>query len=410
MRYSFFWFLVLFCFHVHADTLQVGRGKKYSSIKSALEVAHNGDTVMVFPGDYREGNIIIKKAIVLTGINRPLLDGLKKSEVLSIKSDSVTVKGFRVVRSNFSTLEDPAAIKVYDSNYVVIEDNILEDNFFGIYIQYGRHCAIKNNVIKAYGKDEQMIGNGIHCWKSDSLLIIGNNVSGHRDGIYFEFVTNSLIWRNVSHFNIRYGLHFMFSNNDAYISNVFKNNGSGVAVMFTKHVRMFNNHFMENWGDASYGLLLKEISDCHILGNKFTKNTAAIYLEGVSRAEISRCTFEENGWGMQIQASCMDNHIFDNDFIRNTFDVSTNGDLVLNSFYENYWDKYEGYDLNKDKTGDIPYHPLSLFSMIAESNASAMLMYRSFVVMLMDRTEKIMPSITPDNFVDNQPRMKRVNL
>ena len=50
----------------------------------------------------------------------------------------------------------------------------------------------------------------------------------------------------------------MFSNDDSYISNLFKNNGAGVAVMFSKSLKMFNNTFEENWGDSAYGLLLKE--------------------------------------------------------------------------------------------------------------------------------------------------------
>ena len=58
----------------------------------------------------------------------------------------------------------------------------------------------------------------------------------------------------------------------------------------------------------------------------------------------------------------MDIAVTGNNFLSNTFDVSTNGSLVLNSFNYNYWDKYEGYDLNKDNIGDIPYHPVSLFS------------------------------------------------
>jgi nitrous oxidase accessory protein len=33
----------------------------------------------------------------------------------------------------------------------------------------------------------------------------------------------------------------------------------------------------------------------------------------------------------------------------------------LMNLIENYWDKYEGYDLDKNKIGDIPYHPLSLY-------------------------------------------------
>jgi nitrous oxidase accessory protein len=148
-------------------------------------------------------------------------------------------------------MEDFAGIKIYNSRDVVIRNNILDDTFFGIYSQYGTNCTIEKNTLTAYSKQEQQAGNGIHCWKSDSMRIIANTISGHRDGIYFEFVTNSVIWRNTSFNNLRYGLHFMFSNNDAYITNIFKNNGAGVAVMFSNHVKMFHNFFEENWGDAA---------------------------------------------------------------------------------------------------------------------------------------------------------------
>jgi nitrous oxidase accessory protein len=113
---------------------------------------------------------------------------------------------------------------------------------------------------------------------------------------------------------------------------------------------------------------------------------------------------------MKIQASCMDNVINNNNFIKNTFDISTNGTLVLNTFNENYWDKYEGYDLNKDNIGDIPYHPLSLFSVIVENNEPAMLLYRSFMVSLLDKSEKMLPSLTPENFIDNKPLMRAAKL
>ena len=307
-------------------------------------------------------------------------------------------------------MDDPGGIKVYYSNHVTVSDNYLYDNFFGVYMLCCKNCLIKNNKIVALGKEEQMIGNGIHCWKSDSMLIIANNISGHRDGIYFEFVTHSVIWRNISTYNIRYGLHFMFSNDDSYFTNLFRGNGAGVAVMFTSRVIMINNTFEENWGDAAYGLLLKEISDSYIYGNHFVKNTSGIYMEGTNRIYISMNVLQSNGWGMKIQASCMDNTITNNNFVSNTFDISTNGSLVLNTFNENYWDKYEGYDLNRDQTGDIPYHPLSLFSVIIEKNPPAMLLYRSSMVMLLDKSEKVLPSLTPDNFIDHKPRMHALPL
>ncbi len=393
-----------------ATSFEVGGNKPFNKIKSALAQAKNGDTVFVHKGIYKEGNIIIDKEIKFIGKNFPVLDGQKKFEVLSVKSNNVLIYGFRIENSGFATLEDPCGIRVYDSKHVYILNNILDDNFFGIYLQNCEMCIIKNNRITAYGVAEQQIGNAIHCWKGDSLQIIGNRVSGHRDGIYFEFVTNSIIWRNISTNNIRYGLHFMFSNNDAYITNVFKNNGAGVAVMFTKNVKMFNNTFEENWGDASYGLFLKEISDSYIFGNRFIKNTSGIHMEGTSRIKVEKNVFESNGWGMKIQASCMDNEVVTNNFVANTFDISTNGTLVLNTFNGNYWDKYEGYDLDRNKIGDVPYHPLSLFSVIVENNPPAMLLFRSFMVSLLDKSEKMIPSLTPDNFIDKTPLMHSLSL
>jgi nitrous oxidase accessory protein len=366
--------------------------------------------VLVFPGVYQEGSLVIDKPLLVKGSDFPVLDGQHKFEVVSIKSDDVVFEGFRVENSGMATLDDPGGIKVYDSKNVVIRNNRLKNNFFGIYLQYSSSCVIRGNSVVATATEEQQIGNAIHCWKSDSLQIIANDVSGHRDGIYFEFVTHSVIWRNKAHKNIRYGLHFMFSNQDSYFSNIFVDNGAGVAVMFTRNVTMMNNIFSDNWGDAAYGLLLKEISDSYIMGNRFTRNTSGIFMEGTNRIVVEKNIFDGNGWAMQVQASCMDNNIRGNNFTGNTFDITTNGTLVLNKFNGNYWDKYEGYDLDKNKVGDIPYHPISLFSMIVQNNPTAMLLYRSFLVTLLDRSEKLLPSLTPDDFRDETPSMKAFNL
>ncbi len=402
-------FLYFLCFIVNKDsiaaTLQVGKGRQYSSIKSALEKSEDGDTILIGKGIYREGNIIINKAVCLLGEAMPVLDGELTYEILSVKRDNVIIKGLQLQNCGRTTMSDPGAIKVYDAKNVLIEENILLNNYFGIYLQYSRNCIIKNNVLKASLKEEYQSGNGIHCWKSDSLQIIGNRVYGHRDGIYFEFVTQSVIWRNIAHHNLRYGLHFMFSHKNAYITNYFKSNGAGVAVMFTKEVVMMNNTFEENWGDAAYGVLFKELSDCYLSGNKFIRNTTGIFFDGSNRITAEHNTFKANGWGMRMQANCMDNKIEKNNFLGNTFDVTTNGTLTLNHFNGNYWDKYEGYDLDKDRFGDVLYHPLSLYAVIVEKNPPAMLLYRSFMISLLDKSEKILPSLTPENFVDNQPRM-----
>ncbi|SDC06266.1 nitrous oxide reductase family maturation protein NosD [Niabella drilacis] len=396
--------------HTPAATLHVGNGGPFTKIRPALAASHPGDSIIIGRGIYKEGNLIIDKPLFILGEGMPVLDGEFRYEILSVKSDRVTIKGLTLRNSGHSVLNDPGAIKVYDASYVTITDNILLNNYFGIYLQYAAHCIVRNNTITASQKEEHLSGNGIHCWKSDSLQITGNRITGHRDGIYFEFVTHSVIWRNIARNNLRYGLHFMFSHNNAYITNYFKNNGAGVAVMFTKHVIMLNNTFEENWGDAAYGILFKELSDCCLSGNRFIKNTTGILFDGSNRIVVTRNVFRENGWGIRIQANCMDNSIRQNNFMGNTFDLATNGTLMLNQFTDNYWDKYEGYDLNRDRTGDVPYRPLSMYSMIVERNPPAMLLYRSFIIRLLDQSEKIIPTLTPEQLIDNRPRMIPYNL
>lgn len=410
-RYFFIFIICISLAHVsYANVIYVGKGQRVTTIKKALSVSHTGDTIVIKKGVYKEGNIIVDKAVCLLGENMPVLDGELKYEVLSVKSDGVTISGLLIQNSGRGAMDDTGGIKVYDARNVTVTGNVLLNNYFGIYLQYTTHCLVKNNIIKASQKEENQSGNGVHCWKSDSLQIIGNKIEGHRDGIYFEFVTASVIWRNISKYNLRYGLHFMFSHSNAYITNYFKSNGAGVAVMFTKKVVMMNNTFEENWGDAAYGVLFKELSDCYLSGNRFIKNTTGVFFDGSNRIIAENNLFQANGWGMRMQANCMDNTIRNNNFMGNTFDVATNGTLTLNHFDGNFWDKYEGYDLNKDKTGDVPYHPLSLYAVIVEKNPPAMLLYRSFMIGLLDKSEKILPSLTPENFIDNKPRMGPYNL
>ena len=145
---------LFFSSFLHAHVIEVGANKPVKSIKKAISLAKIGDTVLVHKGVYREGNIVIDKRIVFLGEGYPVLDGQKKYEVLSIKADSVVVQGFKVIKSGYASLEDPCAIKVYNKSHVVIQNNILDDNFFGIYIQNGKNCLIKNNTIVAYGKEE----------------------------------------------------------------------------------------------------------------------------------------------------------------------------------------------------------------------------------------------------------------
>lgn len=401
---------LLFFKALSAKTIVVGRNQVITSLRKAVQLANDKDTIILQNGLYKEGNIIINKQLFLIGIDNPVLDGENKYEILTISGNGIVVKGIEFHNSGYSSTNDFASIGIIDAQNIIIENNTIIHSYFAIHFANASQCLIRNNNITGTPKTEQTSGNGIHLWKCDKMVVENNDIQGHRDGIYFEFVTNSIIEDNNSHNNIRYGLHFMFSNNDAYLQNTFNNNGAGVAVMYSHHVQMQRNTFENNWGPSAYGLLLKEISDASILQNKFVGNTSGIVMESTNRIEVQLNAFQNNGWSLRIQASCNDNIVHHNNFQGNTFDIATNGTMMLNKFYNNYWDKYEGYDMNKDLVGDIPYHPVSMYSMVIEQNPNSVILLRSFMVSLLDKAEKAIPSLTPENMVDDQPLMKPLGL
>lgn len=397
---------VLLAGNVFAGKIIVGKNKPVSTLREGIKLAKEGDTILLNKGLYKESNIIIDKSVFLEGIGRPVLDGEYKNEILTLTGKNIAIRGIHFINAGYSSINDFAAIKVIDAVNVLIENNVISNASFAIHIANSTRSIVRNNIIIGTNKSEHSSGNGIHLWKCENMTVENNSIRGHRDGIYFEFVTGSVIRNNISELNVRYGLHFMFSHSDTYQNNTFHNNGAGVAVMYSKNVRMEDNVFDRNSGASAYGILLKDISDSHIQNNKFTGNTVAIHMEGSSRIEIGKNIFKGNGWAAKVQASCDENTFHHNNFYGNTFDIATNGSKTLNRFYNNYWDKYDGYDMNKDGIGDIPYHPVSMYSMIAEQNPNTLILLRSFMVSLLDKAEKAIPSLTPENLIDDKPMIK----
>jgi len=197
----------------------------------------------------------------------------------------------------------------------------------------------------------------------------------------------------------------MFSDDNEYHKNKFARNGAGAAVMFSKRVKMTGNTFQDNWGPSSYGLLLKELYDSELTGNTFYRNTIGINGENCTRMKYNENIFSENGWGIRIRGGCYQNDFWDNNFLNNTFDVAYDNNVNDNKFYDNYWSDYTGYDLNKDGIGDVPYRPVKLFSYISNRTPESIVLLRSLFIDIMNFSEKVAPAFTPENLVDETPRM-----
>lgn len=408
LKHIFFASLFMTCVSsIHAQ-VTVEKNGRIPSIQMAVDMASAYDTIRVMPGTYTESNIGINKPLTIEGIDRPMVDGNGEGYIFIIKADSVILRGFDIRNTGRSYVRDYAAIIIEGVSDFTIEDNRLDDVFFGIYLAETERGVVRNNRVEAYDSREASSGNGIHLWSVSNPRIIDNTVIGMRDGIYLEFVDQAEIHGNESNQNNRYGLHYMFSDGGRYSDNTFRRNGAGVAVMYSDNVNMFNNLFEHNWGTAAYGLLLKDINHSRIEGNRFIRNTVAIYSEGSNHVQIHRNHIEQNGWAINVKTNSMNNRFTENNFIENSFDVRTDSPRNNNVFEGNHWSGYEGYDLDGDGIGDVPYRPVRLFSMIMERQPESMILLRSTFIKLLDTAERVAPVLTPKTLFDEHPKMSRI--
>ena len=404
IRYLF----ILIFFQLPAQSITVCLECKIQNISDAIEFSKPFDTIFFKNEIFYEKDLVINKPLTLIG-NKTVVDVNFLGGGFYVKSNNVNISGFIINNIKSSYIKDIAAIQTYNVSNFSFSNNEFNMPFFAILIKKSSKGIINNNTINGNAIDEISSGNGIHLWHTDNVIIEKNKISKMRDGVYLEFVNNAIIKNNLSIKNKRYGLHFMFSNNNIFEKNFFESNGVGVAVMFSKNITMNSNYFMKNWGMASYGLLLKEIYDAEIYANIFQENTISINTEGSSRLNYFNNTFLENGWAVKIAGGCYNNHFRENDFIRNTFDVSTRGTQNDNNFESNHWSNYAGYDLNKDGIGDVPYRPMKLFSYIVNTIPEAIILQRSLFIDLLNFSEKVSPIFTPKDVIDKTPLINKIN-
>jgi nitrous oxidase accessory protein len=391
---------------LQSGALVVSPQGQLRTLSAAIAAARPGDTVRVRAGTYRESAVTIDRPLTLLGDSGAVLDGQGKGGILIVHADHVTVGGLDFRDTGMAYSEDRAALLVENARDCRIERNRFERTFFAIYLAAVTDCAVAENEIAGRPGREAETGNGIHLWSSRNVRVTGNHVSGHRDGIYLEFTRHADVRDNLSERNVRYGMHFMYSDSSSYVGNTFRSNGSGVAVMYTKVVRMSGNVFTSNQGAASYGLLLKEIQDPSLEGNLFTGNTVGLLADGADRLRAVGNRFEDNGWAIRLFASTVDGRFESNAFRRNSFDVAVNGTGTSTVFSGNWWEAYRGWDLDHDGIGDVPYRPMRLFATLVERTRPALLLQRSLFVKLLDAAERAIPVLTPSNVIDDRPLMR----
>lgn len=393
---------------LYAAELRVCAACPFTDPEKAISAAVPGDTVILDGGTYSVSTLIINKTLKLQGRNGAVLDGQQRGNVIRIyKADDVEIENIIIKNGGVSDIDEYAGIYVEYSKRCSIHNNEILRTAYGIYIANSSDCVVRGNHIRGEIENEVHAGNGIHIWSSTGTQLLENRIEKHRDGLYFEFATGMLIQKNECMNNIRYGMHFMFAGDNVFKENLFHDNSTGVAVMYSRNITVLNNEFRDSRGFSAYGLLLKDIVSSRFEDNLFSANTVALFLDNCGRNEFRRNLVKSNGWAVRILGSSDGNNFEDNAFVDNVFDISTNSRDNPNSYRSNFWSKYTGYDLNRDGFGDVPYYPVQIFGYWVGKYELLIFLLSSPLVEFLEFAERAFPVITPTSLTDPRPVFKK---
>lgn len=339
-----------------------------NSITEAISQAQPGDTIEVHGGVYNE-HLAIDKPVTLVGVDRPVIDGGGTGIIVDISAPDVTVRGFTVRNSGKVLEKEDGGIETRGER-TLIEDNILEEVLFGIYLNGAPNSTIRNNQVSGYDLAPAVRGDLIRLWYSHDSVMEGNTVEGGRDAVIW-FSKGAHIRNNVIR-NGRYGLHFMFDDDNVLTGNYLEGNSVGAYLMNSKNLTVLGNTFAFNRGPSGYGLGLKDMDGIEAHDNRFVGNRVAVYLDNPPAASgvkdrVQRNLFAYNDIGILFLPLVRNTDFWDNTFWENSEQVAIQGggELKGNDWEidgrGNYWSDYAGYDANGDGIGDLPYRSVSLF-------------------------------------------------
>lgn len=360
------------------------------------------------PAGRYAGPVRIGRFIHIDGGGQVEVDGGGEGTVMQIDASGVTLEGL-IIR-NSGKLHDhvDAGIKVR-GKHNVIKNNRIIDCLFGIDLQRSDGNTIKNNFITSQNISIGLRGDAIRLWYSMNNAVLDNHISDARDTVVW-YSNDNRIAGNLYERG-RYGVHFMYSRDSIVENNRFDANTVGVFLMYADRVQVRNNRITYSQGPAGIGIGLKESSEIALIDNDIMANAWGLYLDVspyepdvVNTIKNNRVAF--NGIGVVFHNDWQGNNFEHNSFVSNFTPVAVRGggSAMRERFDGNYWEGYEGFDLDDDGIGDTAHRLFAWSDRLWMDVPDAQVFRASVSLELLDFAEKLAPLTDPRLIlVDERP-------
>lgn len=373
-----------------------------SPLQARIDAAAPGSTIDVEPGTY-VGDVFIDRPLTIVGHGRPLLVGSGGGSVVRIRADQVRIEGFDVDgRLGGNLARDSSGIHIA-GRQAVVRDCRVRRSLFGIYLWAADDATVQgNDVAGIRGRDPGEQGSGIHVWNTARFRLLDNHIAFSRDGFYIQSSGHGLVARNTVS-DVRYGLHYMYSDDNVFEDNIFERSAAGAALMFSRRLTFRRNQFLHNRGTGSVGLLLKECEDVVAEDNLVADNVRGFFIEGAYRNVFRRNIVSDSDVALVVYDSSHDNRFEGNLFAGNLTPLLLVGRRTDTVFAGNYWSDADEPDLDGDGRRDGPYRLSNVFDHLRGNLSAADLYAQGLGASVLARAERAFPVLEPVAAVDPTP-------
>jgi len=376
-------------------------------LQPVIDAAAPGDIIRLGSGRHA-GPVLIDTTLSLLGEPGAVLVGPGSGSVVTVTAPDVRIRGVEIRGSGIDLSAMDSAILVQQSApRADIRENRLAHNLFGVYLRGAAGSIVRGNIIS--GRTDLRMseaGNGVSIWNAPEAKVIGNTISHGRDGIFVK-VSSRNSFENNTFSNLRFAIHYMYTNHSRIIGNRSRGNHVGWAIMFSDRLEIRDN-VSDN--DRDHGLMLNSTNNSQVTGNVVRGGgEKCVFVYNANANRIVENWFEGCPVGIHFTAGSEGNVMSGNAFVANRMQVKYVGTRYLDWASEgrgNYWSDNPAYDLDGDGIADRPYRPNDVMDEILWTLPQAKVLVSSPAVQMVRWAQARFPALYPGGVVDSAPLMR----
>lgn len=386
-----------------AETLRIVAGE---SLATALARARPGDTLLLGPGRHAGPVLITVPGITLEGEPGAVIDGGGNGDSIHVSAADVTLRRLTVRNSGQVLIDKNSGIFLDpDADRARVEDCDLIDNLIAVYLDGPKDAVVRNNRITGLHLPHRSErGPAVSLWNTPGSRIEDNDIRAGRDGVFSVGSRKNVIARNQFH-DLRFAVHFMYTNDTEVTENVSVGNDVGFVLMYSDRLAVRGNVSMH---DRDQGFVLNYANDSRFEDNVARGSEKCVFIYNANKNLFRKNWFEGCQIGVHFTAGSERNRITENAFVANRTQVMYVGTRSLDWSVNgrgNYWSDNAAFDLNGDGIADTAYRPNDVVDQVIWRAPAAKLLLNSPAVQVLHWAQATFPAIHPGGVIDSAPLM-----